>query len=414
MMEPRIEILSTGAELLDGRTADTNAAEIAAALGGIGLRVASTHAVGDDVDEIRALLRDILRRCSLCVCTGGLGPTRDDLTREAVARVCGRPLKLDEASLRNIRDRFAKYNRPMPESNNRQAMFPEGAEILPNRVGTAPGFAVDSDESLIVCMPGVPREMRHMLRESVLPLLRKRFPTSRCIRGKVLRLFGISESSLADTLGEIMNPGRDPSVGTAASHGVISIIIRSHGEDAERVEGALAETETRIRALVGKHVFGEGEMNLEEAVAQLLEKHDMTIATAESCTGGMVGALLTNVPGISRFYPGGVVCYGDEAKMELLGVPRETLQSKGAVSDEVARALAESVRKRFRSDIGIGVTGIAGPAGGTRDKPVGLVYIAVADEQGTESREFRFSGERRAIRLRAALTALNMTRCRVN
>jgi nicotinamide-nucleotide amidase len=413
MIEPRIEVLSTGDELVDGGTADTNAAEIAAALGEAGRRVASCHAVGDEPAEVAALLRGMMQRCDVCICTGGLGPTRDDITREAVARVCGRQLELDDASLRAVRERYAKYGRAMPESSQRQAMFPEGAEILPNNYGTAPGFALECGGALVVCMPGVPREMRHMLRESVLPLLRKHLPPARHIRTKVLRLFGISESSLADTLGEMMERGRNPSVGTSAGQGVISIITRSHGDGPGAVEQALARTEDRIRALVGKHIFGEGRATLEEAVAQLLERHDTTIATAESCTGGMIGSVLTNVPGISRFYLGGIICYGNEAKVELLGVPPEVLRSQGAVSEDVARALAEGVRKRLGSDIGIGVTGIAGPSGGSPDKPVGLVYIAVADDDGTESREFRFSGDRRAIRLRTALTALNMTRRRL-
>ncbi|RKY28186.1 MAG: competence/damage-inducible protein A, partial [Planctomycetota bacterium] len=197
MTEPRIEVLSIGAELVDGSTADTNAAEIAAALGEAGRRVASCHAVGDEPAEVTALLRGMMQRCDVCICTGGLGPTRDDVTREAVARVCGRQLKLDDASLRAIRERYAaKYGRAMPQSSRRQAMFPEGAEIIPNNYGTAPGLAIECGGALIICMPGVPREMRHMLREGVLPLLRKRLPPARHIRTKVLRLFGISESSL--------------------------------------------------------------------------------------------------------------------------------------------------------------------------------------------------------------------------
>jgi len=402
--------LSTGDELVEGLVAERNAAGIAAALGGIGLRVAASHIVGDDNDEIKSLLGEITRRADACICTGGLGPTGDDLIREAVAEVCGVKLSLDNESLEAIRRIFSGYGREMPESNHRQAMFPDGSEIIPNNFGTAPGFAVECGKALVVCMPGVPREMRKMLGRSVISIISKRFPLSSIIRTKVLRLFGTSESSLADVLGDMMERNRNPSVGTIASTGIISIIIRSRGTQAER---ALAETESRIRERLGRHIFGEGEATLEQAVVDIIEKHNMTIATAESCTGGMIGSLLTNVPGVSRHFIEGIICYSDEAKVELLGVPPRVIQSKGAVSDEVARALAEGVRKTARTDIGLGVTGIAGPAGDTSKKPVGLVYIAVLVKGEMESREFRFSGDRRSIRLRSAMTALNMVRHRL-
>jgi len=413
MSKPIIEILSIGAELIEGRTVDTNASEIVAALNGIGLSATAFHAVGDDVAEITEVLGDILKRADLCICTGGLGPTLDDLTREAVARACGKELRFDEGLLNAIREYFTKSGREMPESNRRQAMLPEGAKAMPNNRGTAPGFHVECDGTLIICLPGVPTEMRWMLRESVLPVLQKHFKMERHVRTKTLRLFGISESALADALGGIMARGQNPTVGTNASKGAIGVNIRAEAQTPERAEELLAEAEKRIRKLVGKYIFGEGRMEMEEAVAQLLEKHNLTIATAESCTGGLLGAMLTNVPGISKYYMEGVICYSNEAKTRLAGVPAELIRAKGAVSDDVARALAEGIRKRANTNIGIGITGIAGPAGGTPEKPVGLVYIAVADERGTESREFRFAGDRQMVRLRAALTALNMTRLRI-
>jgi len=413
MVAPIIEILSVGAELIEGRTLDTNSSEIAAALNEIGLSATAFHAVGDDLPEIASVLGDILKRADLCICTGGLGPTLDDLTREAVAFACGKELRCDEDLLKTIREYFTKSGRKMPESNRRQAMIPQGAEAIVNNRGTAPGFHIECDGTLIICLPGVPLEMRQMLHESVLPMLQKRFAVGRHVKTRTLRLFGISESALADALGDIMARGKNPTVGTNASKAIIGINIRAKAETPAQAENLLAETEKRIRRLVGKYIFGEGKMELEEAVAQLMEKHGLTIATAESCTGGMLGAMLTNVPGISRYYVQGAICYSNEAKTQLADVPKELIRSKGAVSDEVARALAEGVRRRANTNIGVGITGIAGPSGGTQDKPVGLVYIAVADERGTESREFRFAGDRQMIRLRAALTALNMTRLRI-
>lgn len=413
MSAPRIEVLAIGAELVEGRTVDTNSAEIAQALADSGFSAAMFHAVGDDAGEITRALKDILQRADVCVCTGGLGPTLDDLTREAVALICGVRLKMDEESLKAVQGFFAKSGRAMPESNRRQAMFPEGAEIIGNRQGTAPGFAVGCGKGLIVCLPGVPGEMRPMLRESVMPLLRKRFPAPHYIRIKTLRLFGISESAVADALGDLMKRENNPLVGTNASLGNIGITIRSEGPDLQRVTRMLAETEERVKALVGKYVYGEGKMSLEEALAQLLEKYNLTIGVAESCTGGLIGNLLTNVPGISRFYVEGIICYSNESKVQRLGVPEDMIHAKGAVSDEVARAMAEGIRNKAGADLGIGVTGIAGPGGGTPQKPVGLVYIAVADAKGTTSREFRFSGDRQAVRMRSALTALNLTRLRI-
>lgn len=414
MDEPIIEILAIGDELTQGRTTDTNSGEIARALAALGLTPAAFHQAGDDLAEIASILGNILDRANVCLCTGGLGPTLDDITREAVAFACGAVLRVDTAALENIRAYFARMGREMPNVNRRQAMFPEGAEVLPNNHGTAPGFAIDCGRTLIICLPGVPREMRAMLGESAMPLLKKRFGEDRHVAVKILRLFGIPESSLAEALGDLMARGKNPSVGTNASAGVISVVIRARAASAPEAASMLAETESQVRALVGKYIFGEGDITLAEAVAALLEKRNLTIATAESCTGGLLGSMLTDVPGISRFFIEGTICYSNEAKTRLLKVPADLIASKGAVSAEVAYALARCARDSARADIGVGITGIAGPSGGTPEKPVGLVFIAVADERGVDCREFHVAGDREIIRRRASLAALNMVRVKIS
>ncbi len=403
----RAEILSVGDEVVSGQIEDTNSAWLSQRLLDLGIPVGEHVAVGDEEKEIADAVRVAASRAAVVVVTGGLGPTHDDVTREAVAAAAGAELVLHPPSLDHIKDIFASRGMEMPLSNERQADIPRGGDVLPNATGTAPGFRVRVGAADVFVLPGVPSEMKDMFDAEVVPLL----PRAGCAFAvRILRCFGMSESLIAETLAAGLE--RDSAVRLAflPSEGIISVKFTACAVSREAAEERLRPLAERTRELLGGVVFGEGDDTLELAAARLLESQGKTLALAESCTGGLVAARLTDVPGISRWFLEGVVAYSNEAKVRLLGVEPGPLGTAGAVSEEVARAMAEGVRRRAGADVGVGITGIAGPSGGTLEKPVGTVHVAVATAAGTVHRKLALRGARAVVKDRAAKHALNLLR----
>lgn len=407
-MKPGLELVSTGLELLTGRTVNTHAATLARQVTPLGFRLLRDTTVPDDREVIRQAVADALQRVDVVVVSGGLGPTSDDLTREAVADLVGVELVMHEPSRQAIRDRYARTGRVLNDSVERHALVLDGADVLMNPVGLAPGEDIHWEGRRIFLLPGPPHEFEAVLAEQVAPRLARLAPAE----PSELRLFqvcGIGESDLVSRLGGAAFPGPGLEVAYCASIGRVE--VRVWGPRA--VLGALEQAAERIRAAAGTHLYAERSAVMEEVVAEQALAAKFTLATAESCTGGLVAHRLTNLPGSSAWFMGGMVAYANEAKVRDLGVSPATLQEEGAVSAAVARQMAEGVRARFGTDLGLGVTGIAGPAGGTAAKPVGLVYGAVADARGTVVREHRFAGRRAIIKEWSAQMALDLVRRRL-
>ena len=408
----RAVILSTGDELTTGRTLDTNANYIADHLIGIGIEVVGMLVVGDYPDRIAWAWRQALSQADVVLCTGGLGPTADDLTTETVAAVAGVPLRMEPAVADRIRQMFAAMGRTMPENNLKQALFPEGATIIPNGLGTAPGFrlAIATDHGPVhgIVMPGVPREMKQMLAEEVLPWLRTARGGVDEYRSHTFQTFGISESALDELVVGAVDPA-EARLAFRAAFPQISLRVTAQGPPGEvdrRLEGAAAALRTRI----GGYSYGEGNTTMEAEVGKLLAAAHATIAVAESCTGGLIGHRLTDVPGSSAYVLGDIVAYNNSVKQSVLGVSAETLKTHGAVSCETAEEMARGVRRLLGATVGLATTGIAGPDGGTPDKPVGTVCIAIDGSDGTRSRRYQLWGTRDWVKLLTSQIALDWVR----
>jgi nicotinamide-nucleotide amidase len=405
------EILSIGSELLLGQTPDTNAAYIAAQLARAGIEVQWQTTVADREGAIAEALRLALARSEIVIASGGLGATGDDLTRQALAGALGRSLVLERGVLDAIRRRFAARGLSMPDGSERQALIPDGATVLVNRHGTAPGLFVETrDGRVVVALPGVPAEMRPMLTEQVIPRLRARFGVKRTIRWRVLKACGTSESHLEGALKDVVLPRAALPISLLPHPGEIHILLRLAAESDSEGERGLDEVEAAIRARLGDRVFGRDEDRLEEVVGRLLRDGGQTIAVAESCTGGLVCHRLTNVPGSSAYLLRGAVVYSNEAKVAMLGVPADMLTRHGAVSRPVAEAMAAGMRRAAGTDLALGITGIAGPEGGSPGKPVGLTYVALASATTSLCRELRFLADRETNKWLASQEALDMVR----
>jgi nicotinamide-nucleotide amidase len=403
-----VAVLCSGTELTRGELVNTNATWLAERLTELDFEVGAIDVVDDDRERIMAALRRLGAEHEVIVSTGGLGPTTDDLTTECVASVLGVKLFRDAHSLELIEERLAQFGRKMAASNAKQADFPEGAAILPNRNGTAPGFSVRIGRALAFFLPGVPKEMRAMYEESVAPAIVP-LRTQRHFQVR-LSTFGLPESEVNDRL-----------AGIEASHGVtigyraklpeieVKVLARTENDEVARTRAESAALEVRKR-LGDDVIFAEGGVRLPEAVGALLFERGLTLAAAESCTGGMVSELMTAISGSSRYFQGGAVVYSNEAKAALLDVDASLIEQHGAVSREVAIAMAEGARARLKSDLALSITGIAGPTGGTPEKPVGLVHYAVASANGVSHRRKVFIGDREQVRRRAAFAALALTR----
>jgi nicotinamide-nucleotide amidase len=407
---PTASILAVGSELLGTTRLDTNSLFLTGELEAIGIRVVRKACVGDAWDDLLAELRYALGRAPLLLVTGGLGPTEDDRTKEAVAALLGRRLVRDEEILARLKERWRKRGREMPEVNSKQADVVEGAVVLPNRRGTAPAYLIEADGKAIVLLPGVPVEMKAIFTESVLPHL-TRGETPPGVHRRVLKVVGLGESAVEELVRPVYEAHRGHDVTIlAAAPGEVQLHFAARGrrEEAERELDAL---EADFRAAVGPALFGRDEETLEGVVGGLLRDAGLTLALAESCTGGMVSSRLTDVAGSSAYFLGGAVTYANEAKVALVGVSPETLERHGAVSEEVAREMAAGVRLRFGASVGLGVTGIAGPGGGAPDKPVGTVHVALHAADGTARHErLVLPGDRAMVRRWTTSAALAMIR----
>jgi nicotinamide-nucleotide amidase len=400
-MTPRFDLVSQGEEIVSGKTTDTNAGWIAGELGGIGMMPGRFTTVGDLLEDIRDALGDAAARSPLVVCTGGLGPTSDDLTAQAAALAFTRPLEERADALAQVEARYRARNRPMPPKNRKQALMPAGAEVLENHLGTAPGFSLDVGRSILFFFPGVPFEMKPMVADYVLPAARARFALSER-RTIILRCCGLAESIAAERMDGFERPG--VVVGYRASFPEVQ--VKLHLDAGQDAEALVADT----RARLGDHVFAVDGPPLPEVVGQLLVGRGETVALAESCTGGRISAELCAVPGASRYVLGGAVVYSNAEKTRQCGVSEALLAEHGAVSEAVARGLAEGVRARAGSTWGLGVTGIAGPTGGSPEKPVGTVHFAVAGPAGTTWRMLRLPYDRARNLSATAFFALDLLR----
>jgi len=408
----RASIVSVGNEVLSGQTVDTNAAHLSSELLFIGLPVVSTYTVGDEIGAIVRGLELASADADVVLTTGGLGPTDDDLTRQAFAKFLGVELKLQDELLAIIEEFFAGRNRQMPRRNKIQAYIPAGAKALTN-IGTAPGIMAESKGKLFFALPGVPMEMRRMFTESVLPEL-EQFAGGQAVVVKKLKCFGAGESTIAEMLGTMMKRGRNPLINCTVSSAIITLHIIAAAENKEKAEQMAENSEKLLQNMLGELIYGVGDESLAQVVAEKLTRQGKTIAVAESCTGGLLAKFLTDIPGSSKYFTFGWITYSNQAKISELGVPADMIQDYGAVSEQVAESMAWAARKKAGTDYAIGITGIAGPTGGTEQKPVGLVYIGVDSEYGCDTRRCLFFGNRRFIRLRAAQTALNILRLKLN
>ena len=411
----RAEVISVGTEHLLGQIVDTNATYICIVLAELGIAVYFRSTVGDNVRRVQDVFLHALDRADLIVSTGGLGPTDDDLTVAAVADALGLPLELQEEAWEHVQEFFRRRNRPLSSQQEKQAMLPRGASMIPNSRGSAPGVIIEHRDKTLIFTPGVPREMKGMMQDHVVSYLRARGLAGReVIRSRILRITGLGESLVEDRLRDLMRGSVNPTIAPYAHTGECHVRITARGSEGD-VEVLLDRTEAAIRERLGDAVYATGEVGLEEVVARALTAKRVSVAVAESCTGGLLGARLTNPPGASAFLDGGIITYSNGAKRRWLGVPDELLERYGAVSAEVARAMAEAVRQQAGTEIGVATTGIAGPTGATPEKPVGLAYIALAHAGGTEVRQLLFGTEpgRSGVRYLASQAALDMIRLHV-
>jgi nicotinamide-nucleotide amidase len=400
-------VLATGTELTRGELVNTNATWLAEGLTSRGFDVVEIATVADDKAEIRAALERQSKKARVIVCTGGLGPTTDDLTTAVVAELLGVPLVRDATSFEGLRERLARFGRTVSASNAKQADFPVGARILPNERGTAPGFSVAIGSALACFMPGVPSEMTHMFETYVVPLLE---PIERSARHQVrLRCFGLPESEVNDRLAGL-EAAYGVVIGYRASMSELEVKVLAGGTSLDEARARAVAAAGEVRARLGTNVYAEGMTSLPAVLVELLAARGETLALAESCTGGLGAELVTRVPGASRVFTGSVVAYSNDVKVALLGVPRALIDAHGAVSDEVARAMAEGSRRALGATYGLAFTGIAGPGGGSDEKPVGLVHMALASAEPTQADRRVFPGTRDEIRRRAVYWGLGLLR----
>jgi nicotinamide-nucleotide amidase len=405
----KAEIIAVGSELLTPDRLDTNSLFLTAELNRLGVEVLRKTVVGDELASLRDAFRDALERVDLVISSGGLGPTEDDRTRDAVADLLGRKLERNADVLSRIEARFRQLGRRMSEVNLKQAMVPEGATVLQNDRGTAPGLWLEARGHVVVLLPGPPHELKAMFSAQVEPRLARRVTGVR-LHARELRVVGMGESDVDQRIAPIYT--RHPEVQTTilTAPGEVQIHLRAWSDDAAAAERVLQQLQESIMLALGEAVFTTEGQSMEHVVARDLTLHQATIATAESCTGGLLAERLTRVAGSSAYFLGGVVCYSNASKSAWADVPAEIIDTRGAVSPEVAVALAEGIRRRAGATLGIGITGVAGPTGGSPEKPVGTVHIALADAAGSQERGLRFLGDRDRIRWQASQIALDMVR----
>lgn len=404
------EIIAVGSEMLTPWRTETNSLFISEKLNDLGAEVVRKVVVGDDSSEIREALERACRKVDIVIFCGGLGPTNDDITREVVAEALGRSLILDKDILDDLRRRFRKHGFRFTENNHRQAMVPRGATVIRNAHGTAPGLFLKERHALIFLLPGPPRELQPMMARQVVPLVEEHLPTYRPDFRR-LKVAGEGESAVDSRIEKLYQACPRIQTTILSSLGIIEILLHWRGEpEADSAGDELDGLAGKIRAELGASVFTDQEEGLEEVVGRLLHSKNLTLATAESCTGGLIGKMISDVPGSSDYYRGGVVCYSNESKVSLCNVNETTLERFGAVSSQVACQMAQGIRDQTEADISLSVTGIAGPSGSTPAKPIGLVYLGLSVGPDTQAREYRFPGNRKSIRLRSARFSLDWLR----
>lgn len=408
------EIITVGDEILYGQIVDTNSAWMGTELTKIGIRVKQITSVSDEASHIVQALDDARSRAEIILITGGLGPTKDDLTKNVLADYFHTELKLDEQSLADVTELFKSRGYALTELNRQQAFLPASCTPVRNVLGTAPGMWFEDEGKVFVSMPGVPFEMKRMMEDTVLPQLKAYFKTPHIIH-KVIQTVGIPESMLAEKL-EDWETSLSPHIRLAyLPHlGGVRLRLTGTGDNAELLETELETEVSKLSALVPKHIFAYGEVPLEEALGSLLKERGLTIAAAESCTGGYLAHRITSVPGSSAYFMGSVVAYDNSVKMQLLGVKSETLQQHGAVSEATVLEMAQNVRQKLNTDIGVATSGIAGPDGGTAEKPVGTIWIAYADQHGAKAKLLQYNKNRQLNIEYTALAVLNLVRQSLN
>jgi nicotinamide-nucleotide amidase len=405
----KAEIIAVGSELLTPDRVDTNSLFLTAQLNRLGIEVTRKTVVGDDLAPLRNAFDDAAKRVELVIASGGLGPTEDDRTRDAVADLFGRKLARDPAVMSRIEARFHQLGRKMSEVNARQAMVPEGADVLENDRGTAPGLWLEAAGRIVILLPGPPHELKAMFAAQVEPRL-ARLATGVRLVARELRVAGMGESDVDQRIAPIYTRHGDVQTTILAAPGEIQIHLRMWSKDTGAAERQLQGIQESIVLALGEAVFTTAGESMEDVVARELTMHQATIATAESCTGGLLAERLTRISGSSAYFLGGVVSYSNTLKSAWVDVPPEIIESRGAVSSEVAVALADGIRRRTGATLGVGITGVAGPTGGTPEKPVGTVHVAIADASGSKERGIHYPGERDRIRWQASQTALDLVR----
>ncbi len=403
------EIIAIGSELLTPDRTDTNSLWLTEKLNEIGIEVKLKTVVGDDELRLEETIKDALKRSEIVITTGGLGPTEDDITRQISARAIGRELVFHEDLAEELRERFRRWGREMPEINKRQAFVIEGARILPNPNGSASGMLVDLGGKFLAVFPGPPRELKPMFEDFVLPEFKK-LAGKIIVRRKILRVSGMGESAIDEAIAPVYKEYKTVQTSIIFNRSEVEVHIIAHSESEAEAEQILQELSAKIVEKLGIAVFTTDGEQMEEVVGKLLAENDKTLSVAESCTGGLIGERLTDISGSSRYFIEGVIAYANEAKIRTLNVPPDLIETCGAVSAEVAEAMAKGMRERAKTDFAISVTGIAGPTGGTEEKPVGTVFIGYADETQVKSLKIILPGDRYLIRWRASQAALDYLR----
>ena len=409
-MDISCTVICIGNEILLGHINNTNAQYISQYLTNIGIKTSLHVSIPDDHQTISSSIRKSLLDSDIVVLTGGLGPTVDDITLECISMALNKKLIFNKKVAEHIRSHFKKRKLKMPKNNLRQALIPEGAKYILNNIGSAPGLIICVGKKVLIALPGVPFEMQDMIEKSVTPYLKKHFLPDLIIKSHVIKITGLAESVVNEKIEDILKIGGNVQMGIYPHPEEISVKITVTDKSANKVNSTINKIEKNIKSRLGYYIFGYDNEKLEQVIGKLLLKKKKTLSIAESCTGGLLADRITDIPGSTKYFQIGVVAYSNESKNKVLNIPIETIKEHGAVSRQVASLMAKNVRLLGRSDIGIGISGIAGPTGGTKKKPVGLVYISLSTKDKTLCKEFRFLGQRNIIKFKATQAALNMIR----
>ena len=409
-METKAQIISIGTELLLGHITNTNASYLSQKLAQLGINVYYHQTVGDNPRRLRNSLKNALNFSDIVITTGGLGPTVDDITLEVIAKVIKKDLVFSREILKDIKKHFNKRNLNMPPSNIRQAYIPKGAIALKNKVGTAPGLIIKFNKKLLITLPGPPAELIPMTEKYLIPFLKTKYSSGWIIKSRVIKIAGLPESVVNEKVSDILKSPPPVTVGIYAHPAQVDLKITAKAKSEKRANKIIKPLENEIRKRLGNYIFGLDSQSLEEIVARLLTKQKKTLSIAESCSGGLVSNLLTDIPGSSRYFKLGFIAYSNQAKISQLKISPKIIKKYGAVSPGVARAMATAVRKLAKTNLSLGITGIAGPSGGAKTKPIGLVYIALASSKEAWVDKFIFLGNRAAIKLKTATAALDILR----